>query len=251
MDTNHICAEHKIGCHISKKPTLAATIQGAPTQDRPYQIFLGNPQSSKVSISDQDLAAAAQAVQAAGAQIFVHTPYIINLSAKNDWNRPLLVKNTQYAVAAGLKGVVVHVGKATTQPLPQAIQTMRETLAAAIPYATQTCPILLETPAGQGTETLRTPKEFIEFVLSFDDPRIRICLDTCHVFACGHDPVAYLQEALSHPGLLHLVHFNDSQECRGSCKDRHAFVGTGHIGEATMRRIAEICSAAAVPMVVE
>lgn len=251
MDANNICAEHKIGCHIAKRPTLAATIQSRPLPDRPYQIFLGNPQSSKVTISDQDLAAAAQVTQSTGAQIFVHTPYIINLSAKNDWNQALLIKNTQYAVAAGLTGVVVHVGKSTTQPLAQALQTMRETLTAAIPYATSACPILLETPAGQGTETLRTPKEFIDFVLSFDDPRIRICLDTCHVFACGHDPVAYLQEVLGHPDLLRLVHFNDSQECCGSCKDRHAFVGTGHIGEATMRRIAEICSAAAVPMVVE
>lgn len=240
-----------IGCHIGKKSTLVATIQALPAAGRPYQIFLGNPQSSKVTIGDADLQAATAAVQASGAQIFVHTPYIINLSAANDWNGPLLQKNAQYAVAAGFKGVVVHVGKSTTQPLQQALETMRAVLAAAIPFATPACPILLETPAGQGTETLRTPDEFIEFVRSFADPRLRICVDTCHVFACGHDPIAYLEKVLAHPDLLRLVHYNDSMEACGSCKDRHALAGTGHIGTKTMHAIASLCAVNAVPMVIE
>ncbi len=247
-------ATHAIGNHVAKAKTLLATVHSIATApERAYQIFLGNPQSSKVAIADAELAAAAQAVQELGATLFVHSPYIINLSSQTaDWNKDLLKKNLQYAAAAGFRGVVVHVGKSTGQPVPQALQKMRETIAAVLPAATETCPLLLETPAGQGTELLRTPADFIGFVKSFgDDPRLRVCMDTCHVFAAGHDPLAYLNQLLETPGLLQLVHFNDSQECCGSCKDRHAFVGTGHIGLQKMQEIAEVASAAGIPMVIE
>ena len=61
-------------------------------------------------------------------------------------------------------------------------------------------------------------------------PRLRMCLDTCHVYACGHDPVTYMETVSETPDLLRLVHFNDSMEACGACKDRHAFIGTGKIG---------------------
>lgn len=250
MDT--FLKSNAIGSHISKRNTLANTIQSIPDFKRPYQIFLGNPQSSKVAIAAPELAVAAEAVKTTGAQVFVHAPYIVNLSAANDWNRPLLQKNLQYAAASGFKGVVVHVGKSTSQPVPAAIQTMREAIAAVLPAATAACPLLLETPAGQGTELLTTPSAFIEFVSSFgDDPRLRVCMDTCHVFAAGHDPLAYLNKLQEATGLLKLIHFNDSQECCGSCKDRHALVGTGHIGFEKMSQIAAVATAAGIPMVIE
>lgn len=245
-------ADHCIGCHTAKGKSLAATVQSPALQPgRPYQIFLGNPQSSRVSIADAELAATAQAVAEKNANIYVHTPYIINLSATNDWNGPLLQKNLQYAAKAGFKGVVVHVGKSTKQTVAAATQVMRENIGNALPFATPACPLLLETPAGQGTELLKGQSEFIDFVKSFNDDRLRVCMDTCHVFACGHDPLTYMTQLLETPGLLRLIHFNDSQECCGSCKDRHAFVGTGHIGFDKMRDIAVKAKAAEIPMVIE
>jgi deoxyribonuclease-4 len=93
--------------------------------------------------------------------------------------------------------------------------------------------------------------EFLDFVSSFNDQRVRVCLDTCHVFACGHKPLEYIEAALARPKLLKLIHFNDSLGTCGSCVDRHAHVGTGNIGMEGMRAIAERCSAAALPMIIE
>jgi deoxyribonuclease-4 len=119
-------------------------------------------------------------------------------------------------------------------------------------HATPECPLLLETPAGQGSEVLRTWEEFAAFVAAIGDPRLRICIDTCHVFACGHNPLTYLQRFLAtHAGLTHLIHFNDSATPCGSCLDRHAFVGQGHIGIATMTEIAKAAAASTLPMVIE
>jgi deoxyribonuclease-4 len=242
-----------IGCHIGKKKSLADTIHQIADYSKPYQIFLGNPQSTKVSVADSDLAAAAQLVTERSAKIYIHTQYIINLSNKvlegENWTLNTLMTSARAGAAMGARGVVVHVGKSVGRPVAEALETMRDCLRAALSAATAECPILLETPAGQGTETLTDRDEFIEFVQSFADPRLRVCLDTCHVFACGYDPLEYIRAVPD--GLLKLVHYNDSKEPCGSCKDRHALMGTGHIGMAKMQAIAEHCGAAGLPMVIE
>jgi deoxyribonuclease-4 len=246
---------YSIGFHAGKQKSLPGTILSLGDYSKPYQIFLGGPQTTKMTIADAELAAAAKAVSDTGARVYVHSQYIINLCHKapaaDNWNISLLQKNLQYAGAAGLRGVVVHVGKSTSQPLAEALETMRAAVAAVLPSATPECPLLLETPAGQGTETLTDANDFVDFVNSFADPRLRVCLDTCHVFACGHEPINYLKKLQKTPGLLKLVHYNDSLEPCGSCKDRHAPVGSGHIGIEKMTGVAEFCHAAGVPMVIE
>ena len=248
-----LCLEHGIGCHIGKQKTLEMTFKSVP-DCRPYQIFLSGPQSSHMNIKPEDTASGKKILEARKLNIFVHSQYIINLAAndvKDEWHIKLLQKNLEATRAFGGKGVVVHVGKSTDQPAEQALSNMRKAITACLPYATEECPLLLETPAGQGTEMLRGMNEFIDFVESFKDKRLRMCLDTCHVFACKHDPVAYLHKANSRPGLLKLVHYNDSLDVCGSCKDRHALVGTGKIGFDKMTDVADFCSENNIPMVIE
>lgn len=252
-----LCEEYRIGCHVAKQKVLATTLASLGDYSRPYQLFLGGPQNSKLSIGDDDLAASLGVVTKTRAQVFVHSQYIINLCAvpKADvpaaWHTDLLIKNLQYTRAFGGRGVVVHVGKSTTQAVPEALERMRGALTAAVEHATIDCPLLLETPAGQGTETLKGMAEFLDFVESFRDPRLRVCLDTCHVFACGHKPLEYVEAALARPGLLKLVHFNDSLGGCGSCVDRHAAIGAGQIGFEGMEALAERCATAGLPMVIE
>jgi deoxyribonuclease-4 len=129
---------------------------------------------------------------------------------------------------------------------------MRSNLLKAMDTATESCPILLETPAGQGTETLTTYDDFVSFVQSFASAKLRICVDTCHVFATGQNPLDYIKKMYTaDPHLLKLVHFNDSATPCGSCLDRHAFIGTGKIGYAALKEIADYCKERSIPMLVE
>ena len=253
MNAQILCEFCKIGCHIHKEKSIAQTIRSVPNPERPYQIFLSGPQNSNMSLKEDDLEEASLLLAETGQKIFVHSQYIINLCStdKDNWATKLLCKNLDATASFGGSGVVVHVGKSTDQPLPQALEKMRSNLKQCIEHATPECPLLLETPAGQGTEMLKGREEFLQFVSSFNDNRLRACIDTCHVFAAGHDPLEYIQEALKRPGLVKLIHFNDSLEACGACKDRHAFVGTGHIGFAKMQEIAELCAAHQLPMVIE
>jgi len=242
-----------IGSHMHKLKSLVDTVESLPT-DRPSQIFLCGPQSSKLNIADEELVAAGQVVAARGLSLYIHSPYIINLctsaSAENDaYHTKLLIKNLEYGRIIGARGVVVHVGKSTTQLMSAAMATMKKNMYEALQHATDACPILLETPAGQGTEVLRTREEFTAFVAEFGDGRLRMCIDTCHVFACGHQPLDYIQKTA--PLFINLIHFNDSAAPCGSCVDRHAAIGDGHIGIDTMTAIAHHAVSHGLPMVIE
>ena len=235
-----------IGMHISKKPSLVSTILEMNTI-QPFQIFLGSPSSSKLNISEIEIKETVDVMESK--RVYVHSPYLINL-CKDGKRDELLVRNLQYSVALGCKGVVVHVGKSTKQEIKTAMKSMRLAITDALQFATPECPLLLETPAGQGTETLTIQDEFLRFVMSFGDPRLAICVDTCHVFTNGHDPFEYVKAAYQ-TGLLRLIHFNDSATTCGSCVDRHAYIGTGYIGPEKMEQLGAFGSACGIDMVVE
>ena len=93
----------------------------------------------------------------------------------------------------------------------------------------------------------------MEFIERFDDDkRLRVCVDTCHVWAAGEDPLAYIKKvALFHADMLKLIHFNDSEGASACCVDRHAPPGSGAIGFEKMTAIAEFAGAEGVPMVYE
>jgi deoxyribonuclease-4 len=246
---------YNIGQHI-EKGKLPATLGLLKGSTAPVQLFLGSTLSSKIVIKDEDIALCSAAASKLTNNVYVHSPYIINLSMEpgsmDDYGPTLLIKNLDYARRIGLKGVVVHVGKAVKRPVPEALANMRANLLKCMEAATPSCPILLETPAGQGTELLTDYDEFLDFVESFKDERLRACIDTCHVYATGYCPYEYVKGCLEdHRPLLKLVHFNDSHGLCSSCIDRHAFIGTGHIGLETMTKIAVLCKEKGIDMVVE
>lgn len=253
-----LIAEHCIGTHISKSPgAFLKSIQHIKDGSVPYQLFLSSNMSSRVTIKEEEIEPVAAHIRATGARIFIHSPYIINLCAPegedDDYHTNCLIAITRIAARMGLAGVVVHVGKTTTRDPKVAMANMKANLLrAAAAAATRECPILLETPAGQGTETLTGFQEFFDFVVDLKDDRIGVCIDTCHVFACGHNPISYLNCAIANwPGLVRLVHYNDSLVECGARVDRHAFMGMGKIGIKAMETIAKICTDAGIPAIIE
>ncbi len=246
---------YRIGRHLPKDGPLANSLQVVPNGACVWQYFLSSPRMTKVTAKADDMAASRKYIQRTGARIFIHSPYIINLCqapGPDNYGVRCLRETLAGAAAAGCLGVVVHVGKTVKMDVAEALANMRENILACLDVATADCPLLLETPAGQGTETLLTYAEFFGFVAGIADPRIRVCVDTCHVFASGQCPLEYLQRAIrEYPGWVRLIHFNDSLGVRGSCVDRHAPPGEGHIGLRLMTEIAKAGSAAGIGMLYE
>jgi deoxyribonuclease-4 len=100
--------------------------------------------------------------------------------------------------------------------------------------------VALECTAGQGTNLGYRFEHLARIIdLSAQKDRVRICIDTCHLFGAGYDISASesyektISEFNRIIGLKRLVviHINDSKKGLGSRVDRHEHVGKGLIGK--------------------
>jgi deoxyribonuclease-4 len=245
--------EFNIGTHIKKEKTVEKTLRGLPDYKKPYQIMFCSLKPT-FTIDDNDINQSHDLIKKHNIILFIHAPYIINLSSES--NETIIKSLEQHLVVGsklGAKGVVVHVGKACERPTDIAIENMRKNINTVLKFATKECPLLLETPAGQGTELLTTPEEFINFASEYvNDDRFGICVDTCHVFASGTMPSIYLERCiLNKTTKLKLIHFNDSKKDKGCCVDRHTELGTGFISYDELRKCGKIASDNNIPLVYE
>lgn len=183
---------------------------------------------------------------------YCHLSYYVNLSNpahpmdKYFWEIDRSVK-------LGLNGCVVHVGKALKLPKDEALSLMADNINILLEHCTIQCPLMLETPAGQGTELVRDFEGFSSFCNQFiHDQRFAVCIDTCHVFAAGHCPLDYVDRWLNESCIrLGLIHMNDSKCPKGSCKDRHERVGQGYIGFEVLSQVIELSESIGIDMIRE
>src|SRR6185295_7032216 len=74
-------------------------------------------------------------------------------------------------------------------------------------------------------------------------PRVRLCLDTCHLYSSGYDLVNEWDAVWSQWDrvvgwdCLKCIHLNDSLTPFGSRRDRHAWIAEGSIGPEPFRRV--------------
>ena len=251
------CADYQqltccVGSHVQKRKTYADTVAALPLS-LPAQIFTGSPRSMRrATIDEQDCLRAAELCRQRDIPLFIHACYIVNLSADDAGPAvEYLQHELRLGAKLGARGVVVHVGKSLKDTPPAAEARMLAAIREALTEATS-CPLLLETPAGQGTELLTSLESFGGFAAQIDDPMFGLCVDTCHVFSTGCDPHFYL-------GVLHarfgrrvaLVHFNDSKCPLDSRKDRHEIPGQGYIGADALGQVMQFCRQKGIPMVQE
>jgi len=220
----------------------------------PAQIFLGSNQSYSISIDDGDLACMLESVLEKEIPLFIHSPYLINLCTEEENNGKglkCLQKYLTYSKSIGARGTVVHVGKYTGNTEKKALEIMKQNILKCLEYASEECPLLLETPAGQGTETLTTLDEFGTFIRDIDDKRFGVCVDTCHVWSTGILPSTYLL-GLEKKGVVpRLIHYNDSAREFDCHVDRHECLGKGLIGVEELKRCAEFGGRLKIPMLQE
>lgn len=185
---------------------------------------------------------------------YIHTPYTINLCANKPRDQKILNNETKFGKKIKSKGVVVHIGSITdkhteTEGINNIVNTVRKSLK----YASSETPILLETSCGEGNEICFFLEDIIKLFELFtieERSKLGLCVDTCHVFALGYNPVTFIQRWLREGNVsLKLVHYNDSSNPRYSRKDNHA--PSGYIGRKTMNDVALLCTEHNIDMVIE
>jgi len=147
----------------------------------------------------------------------------------------------------GIAAVVLHpgahMGAGANAGIDQIARSLDEIHAAIPDHKAIT---LLETSAGRGSCVGCTFEELGQIIARVDDKkRLAICIDTCHVFAAGHDIRTregyerMVDEIEAHVGLrrVALFHLNDSKKPHASRVDRHEHIGKGQIGLEAFRML--------------
>jgi deoxyribonuclease-4 len=153
------------------------------------------------------------------------------------------------ATAIGAEYLVLHPGNYRGHSVEEGVAAFALGLKeAAEGVRTSGLTVLLENTAGSGASLgsrLEELQSIRELALDLTDLPVGYCLDTCHLLVAGFDiaSAAGLRTTIraidQSIGLahVHLIHANDSKTPRGSCVDRHAHIGAGHIGLEGFRRI--------------
>ena len=245
----------KIGEHIPKRGQFFNTLNSFYEQEgnmgKPTQLFTGSPRFwRRPFVHNQDIDKTRKYVRDNKLSVYIHSIYLVNLCRSPEEfkrkARNYLIWELQMGCKLGFKGVVVHCGKSLQMPIQIALKNMYDNISSVLSDIDFNCPLLLETSSGQGTETLWKYNDLKQFYARFTKSQqsccLKICIDTCHVFAAGHDPLKFIIDwDKDFPQTLVLVHFNDSKEECGKKKDRHELPGEGHIGMEKMNQIETWC----------
>lgn len=251
-----------LGSHIHKSKSMSTAIASWIFENPgcPAQLFSGNPQNGlRDADTDNEIKLSRDIIVNNKASIYIHAPYVINLCSatyQQDgyWALRLLINDLYAGNIMGCKGVVVHTGAKVKLDEVTALNIMELLVREALKHATEDCKLLLETPCGEGTEVCTTLETLALFCKRFTEEernKLGICVDTCHIFAAGYDPYDYIQRWDPSIVPISLIHFNDSEDIRGSRHDRHALPGMGKIGIQKLTQVAQWANLNKVPMVKE
>ncbi|MFE4860917.1 deoxyribonuclease IV [Streptomyces sp. NPDC056670] len=232
------------------------------------QVFAANPRGWATPTGNpaQDERFRAECAEAS-MPAYVHAPYLINFGSHTEATVEKSVESLRHSLRRGREigalGVVVHTGSATGgRPRADALAQVRAHLLPLLDELTHDDDpfLLLESTAGQGSSLCSRTWDFGPYFDALDaHPKLGVCLDTCHIYAAGHDlagpggmkqTLDLLVDTVGE-GRLKLIHANDSKDVAGAHKDRHENIGSGHIGEEPFRELLGHPATEGVPLVIE
>ena len=235
------------------------------------QIFTAIPKyyGDRISVKPERVDRFRAALEKAGIErknVVTHAAYVLNTASSDEEKaaraRGGLAKELERSTALGVGAVCFHPGAATDGDRDAAAAR----IAAAITHALETVGggtrLLVENTAGAGATMGRTPVEIAGILSSVPNalrPRTGYGLDTCHLYAAGHD-IAESRDAFTSildefetvigepPSFFHL---NDSEGALGSNKDRHMLIGEGKIGVEPFGWLLGDRRSSGVPLILE
>lgn len=199
-------------------------------------------------------------------ETYVHAPFLINLGSPTPSTYENSLASTAYSLerakSIGAKGVVIHTGSAVDEAHVQnAWKQIKKGVMPVLKKLKDDDPwLLLEPTAGQGQSLVKRLDDLTKYFEALDwHPRLGVCLDTCHVFAAGHDiskkggMTETLDLLVSLVGIerIKLIHVNDSMDVCGALKDRHENIGEGKIGIKPFEELIKHPAVADAPLILE
>jgi deoxyribonuclease-4 len=263
---------HFFGAHTHDAGGIHMAVRrAARSRMRALQVFTALPQyyNEKVRVKPERVQRFGEAVSAAGLdrrRILVHAGYVLNTASpepeKQGRAQVALARELERTTAFGVLGCCFHPGSAGASDPAGAIERIAGAMTHALESVQGSSRILIENTAGAGRTMGRTAEE-IAGMLALVPVTLRhragYGLDTCHLFASGHD-LTTSKNAVT--GIIDrftdvigeapsFFHLNDSEGALGSNRDRHALLGEGRIGVEPFRWLLEDPRSHDVPLILE
>jgi deoxyribonuclease-4 len=222
-----------IGAHVDQTDPIA---EAKARETTLVQFFLGDPQGYKgPEIRYAGGAASLRSdAEAAGIDLYVHAPSIVNVATTNNRiripSRKLLQQHLDAAAEIGAKGLIVHGGHVNNDDDPaKGFDNWRK----AVEATDLKIPLLLENTAGGDNAMARHLDRIAGVWASIQQAEgadnVGFCLDTCHAWAGGIKLADAVDQLHAITGRIDLVHANDSRDAFDSGADRHANFGNGQL----------------------
>ncbi len=238
---------------------------------RALQIFTAPPTyyGDKASIRPERVQRFRQALASAKIEldhVVVHGAYVLNTATEDETKaaraRAGLLKELERSSALGVGSVCFHPGAATSGDRVTAAERVAKAITNALDAVEGGTRLLVENTAGAGLTLGKTAAE-VGAILHAVPARVRqrtgYGLDTCHLFASGHDitrsetelkrVLDEFEEATGSPPAF--FHLNDSEGTLGSNKDRHVLIGDGKIGREPFRWLLRDTRTESIPLILE
>lgn len=239
------------------------------------QFFMGNPRSfNRYQATDEDIQKSIKLLEKFPMYVFTHFPYIASLTGSTKqlaWagneeqdNKTLnMLKHLEYEINTVGKfghGVIIH---------PNSNPNRKEGLLTVAKSINKinfegNSKLLIENCSAEGDKLAKDFKEIKIIIDNIDEDKIdnvRICLDTCHIFAAGIYDISKITEIdrmftefdnLIGMKFLSLIHLNDSKTPFGSHIDRHACLMDGFIWtKDVLLYFLNKCESLNIPLVLE
>ena len=171
--------------------------------------------------------------------IYFHASYLINLADNGrigHLSKQSLITEINLASKLNIKGSIVHLGSYKNQKSKIKNKKLIENIKEILSKTPKQTFFIIENAGNR--KIGQTLEEIGQIIKDFNDNRVRVCLDTCHLFSNGYrfdnnKELEFLLDQLDRLDLLdklELWHVNDSRDSFDSGHDRHENIGQGTIG---------------------
>jgi deoxyribonuclease IV len=236
-----------LGAHMSiAGGAYNAFLEGEKLDCTTIQIFTKSSNQWRAKeLSDEEVARFHAEQKRTGIKpVIAHDSYLINLGSQDDAlvakSREAFLHELERCEKLKIPYLVTHPGSHTGKGEEWGISRIAESLDWVHERSEGfKVMVALETTAGQGAHLGYKFEQIAAMMDQCKNPeRVRVCIDTCHIFAAGYDistEAGYKSTITDFDRIIGLknlvaIHLNDSKKGLGSKVDRHENIGKGEIG---------------------
>jgi deoxyribonuclease-4 len=178
--------------------------------------------------------------------VYFHASYLINMADSGfigNRSKKRILEELELAERMDIKGTIIHLGsyKEEDKTLPVSEEKYRvllQNISWVLEHSKATSYFIIEDAGNRKIGW--SFDEIAQIISDIKDDRVRVCVDTCHMFAAGYDIStkekfdSFFLDFEKKIGLdkLEVFQVNDSKDALGSFRDRHENIGEGTIPES-------------------